>query len=842
VAGKKARRNRAAALAPPKNTGGGGFTFENDAAAYLMANMLAGRQPFGARVGTITRVALQCRSDGWLLDDVVLTCNDGVVEHRIALSVKDRPALDELDLLGEFVRLCWLQFLGCETSAMDVTRDLLGLVTLPGYSEAAREIDELLQLALKDSGRQLVTRIQTPRFTSETRRNLWRRFTCPSDLAAAYDVSEERTQELLRSVRILQLDLNRTISDGTQLAIAICRDVLESASVTEAEALWDALRGLAADARPRAGSFTFEDLLLALAGRFQLRPAPDMRRDWDTIVRRSAIELTAIPSTVGNGLTISRASLSTELANKVDNHRANVILGASGSGKTVLAKSYAQAKAQTAAVVWIAAGSLEDHDLASLERRWGLSRPFSELFVAPPKGCAYLFLDGVERLSQRGLGNLRTLLLASQPRTTSPFWNVVLTCQPEDWIRIHSSLLGAGLPVDWQVIVVPPLSSEELALALAEFPQLSHLELQRHLRPLLRNPKVLDVVVRGMIAGGSTDFSGWVGESDLIDWFWKIIVDQPPNAAQRSGFLQRLAELQADAVAVETPLAELSAGDLGPLDALVHDGLCRRIDERVRFSHDLYGDWARQRLLIGRGLQLAGYIMPRAASPLWNRAIRLYGLHLLEHFNNPSAWEGVLRSVAPDTETPEVVQDLLLEAVITSANAEALLEKTWPALSKHDGRLLRRLLGRFMYVATLPNPMVVALAKTLGEDLETFAATQARLPYWPYWLPMLRFLHHRKDDLLTLAPRHIAEICETWLRRGLGDWPLRLEAAELAVALAEGAREYKRSGGYYSGEDRVDAVIFRAALAAAKELPARVKAFAYEAAGVAPSPREGTPQ
>jgi hypothetical protein len=836
---KKGKGVAVTPLAPPKATGGGGFVFENDAAAYFIVNMLAARNPFGPGRGLITRVGLQARADGWLLDDIVLTCTNGAAEHRVALSVKAQPVLDDSRLLLDFVRICWQQFLQHDTRAMNPSDDLLGLIIPPTHSEAASQVDELLQLAIKESPGELSRRIGKPGFASNVRREIWTRFRCPRGLAKIYGVTPERTGDLLRRVRIVQLDLDRTISDQTQVAIALCRDLLLESGANEAEALWDAVRALVAAARPRAGSFTSVDLVRDLAARFRLGASPELRSDWHTVSRRTVAALEAIPSKIGGTLAIPRLGLFKELADKVEQNRATVVIGTSGSGKTVLAKCYLETTTDCTPVVWVPSGILEDRDLASLERRWGLSRTLSELFAAPPGAIAYLVVDGVERLSPHaGLANLRALILALRLSRSEGPWRLILTCQPEDWARVHSSLLGTDMPTAWEAVVVPPLSPQELEPAWTAFPLLSQLRLQRHLTSLLSNPKILDVVVRGLVIGAPPDFSRWVGESDLIEWFWRSVVDQPPNGAQRSAFLQRLAESQADAVTAETPLAALAVAELGPLDNLVRDGLCLRVEEKVRFSHDLYGDWARQRILISRDHELSAYVLPRAVSPLWNRAIRLYGLHLLEQSKNADAWEAAMATVTSHTQAPDLVQDLLLEAAVVSANADQLLEKIWPTLEKDDGRLLDRLLGRFLYVATLPNPMVIALAQSLGETFDTFAATQARLPYWPFWLPMLRFLHARSDDALGLAPRHIAEICDTWLRRGADGWPLRREAAELAVRLAENVRDFKRSGGYYSTEDRVDSTVYRAALAAAAELPDRVKAFAFEAAGLV-RPKDG---
>ena len=75
-------------VAPPKNTGGGGFAFEDDVCAWLLASMLVGEPVFGVDCGPPVRLDFQTRPDGWFLDDILVTTAVGPLHHRFALSVK----------------------------------------------------------------------------------------------------------------------------------------------------------------------------------------------------------------------------------------------------------------------------------------------------------------------------------------------------------------------------------------------------------------------------------------------------------------------------------------------------------------------------------------------------------------------------------------------------------------------------------------------------------------------------------------------------------------------------------------------------------------------------------
>jgi hypothetical protein len=819
--------------APPKTTGGEGFVFENDVCAYFLAVMLSGRQALAPLAGALERIDFQTRADGWMVDDALLTIQEQGSRFHAALSIKDCPVLADSTARSEVVKSFWAQFLHHGSNVFDRAQDLLCLVVPPEQGGFAGELEDLISLACKATTTDLASRLEKPRFASQQKRKLWTWFACPKDLADQYGVRREHTGDFLKCVRLLTFDFGLPVSKDVQNALAICQDLLESGSAAAARALWDALRAIANEARPKAGSYSLPALLKELRPRFRLRWRSDHRGDWDKLQAHSKDAMASIQSTIGGSVLLARESELGEMDQAAASNPATVILGPSGSGKSVVTKIWAERRSAADRALWFDARSFEEPDFASVERRWNLSHSLTMLLTVVPTSPAFLVLDGVDRLfSGRAFANVRVLLKALSLADEQSPWRLILTCQPEEWSRIRMNLLTdkALLPA-CKPLVLRELFPNDLSPVWDAFPQLQRLTLQRPLRSLLCNLKFVDLLARGVMLGAKLETAKWVGESDVINWFWDTLVNRPSDGAARSAFLQRLAESQADALRNDTPLATLPVGELGPLDALLQDRLCSRSEERICFTHDLYGDWARQRILLSRRQDLVGYVTDRLASPQWHRAIRLFGLHLLEQHSNLDEWRAAMADVRAAGKESSSLGDLLLEAAITAPDPLPLLEALWPDLQHEDGRLLRRLLGRFLHMATLPNPLMVALARDTSEDLEVFASTHARLPYWPYWLPMLRFLHAHREDVVRLDSVHIARIADTWLRQGLEEWPLRDAAADLGLTIAEAIRAFMRTGGILGGPVKMDALAYRAALAAAKESPERVKAFALEACG-----------
>jgi hypothetical protein len=376
-------------------------------------------------------------------------------------------------------------------------------------------------------------------------------------------------------------------------------------------------------------------------------------------------------------------------------------------------------------------------------------------------------------------------------------------------------------------------SEDDVQTLAASIPELTWASLRPELRPLLTNLKVLDWVVAAARSGTAIDDPSFIGLTYLIDALWERWIEGDSDGLGRSRALMHLGILEGDTLATGVPRMQFEASEQSSLGALAASDLVCLRDERVRFSHDLLGDWARLRVLVGEQSLTSAASRDRANLPRWHRAVRLYGQRLLEQSaDGAERWQQTIAGLGDDSPGVSVIRDLSLESLFLASNAAALLERSWPALCANGGRLLNRMLDRFLFVATLPNPKVAALAQ-LEEDGEQFEHL-FRVPYWPYWGPLLAVLHAHRADVVRLAPINAAKISSLWLkemprelRPGLA-MPWRREAAELALAIGREIQTLNAEGNYFSnGHDKA---AYEAVLWAAPDLPDEVAALCLELA------------
>ena len=552
---------------------------------------------------------------------------------------------------------------------------------------------------------------------------------------------------------------------------------------------------------------------------------PNPQKDWAQLLEQSRENLVTVPDQIGNTVFLPRQVELEAIETAFETSKVVVLLGSSGCGKTVIAKSWAERELSSSQVIWWNARSFDVSDFQSFQSRLGLSHPLRELLATAPAPRAYVVIDGLDRIfSEFAFQNLSVLIQALQLNVETSPWRILIPCQLEEWNRVQMQLARANnLTAEWRIIQVKEPSINDLDPVWKTFPALGRLRYQPQLQSLLLKPKVLDLLATKLSIGDSVDTTQWVGESNLIEWFWETEVSKQTNARVRAAFLKALGEKQADNLESETPTDTFSISDLVGLDSLIGDRFCREREERLSFYHDLYGDWARQRILLGKANNLYEYLEPRISSPLWHRAVRLYGLHLLEKNEDTTQWRSAFVALE---NASQLTQDLLLEAAIFAADPLPLLERLWSDLAANEGLLLRRLLGRFLHVATLPNPMI---REIMGLDSEAKAATINRIPYWPYWLPMLRFLNQHLEYVIELAPKQVAEIADAWLWRGGRNAPLRRETAELVLTQTEQILHDKQGKRVRSTDKNLSEIVYQAALAGIYELPDRVAALALKA-------------
>ncbi|MCK5614518.1 hypothetical protein KAR91_72305 [Candidatus Pacearchaeota archaeon] len=815
-------------VAPTKVTGGGGFEFEDKVTAFFMCHLLLSRPPLDSAFGTITKISLQVRADGWLLDDLLLQLKDNGNKTFCAFSIKSNTQFSKTSAPSEFVQDAWEQYLGEVESNFNKGRDRLGIITTPLDTKTKSDIEGLLNKARIQDTKELAKRIAEEGYVSKEAGSLFKSFSCPDSITKKYSVDETLNGDLLRHVEHLEFDFEETASKDKVRAIGMLKDILANSSLDDAENLWDSLCAIARSTRGSGGDVDLESLVGKIRGRYKLKDFPDYAPDWAMIKQKTKDALDLIPDKISDNISIDRSTEIAKLIDKLDTKRTVVLLGESGCGKTVIEKAIVKSESAESKVVWI---STETAFVLQGLRSW-------DIFKLVTDKSALLVIDGIDRFNDNDLKELALLLKACSSASEASPWRIIISSQPDDWARVQYGLSRLNVKADFEHDILKNPDYESLTPVWDKYPSLRSLSLHEHLRSFLFKPKVLDLFARKIEDSGAFDAQALsnelgseskIGESHLISWYWEQEIEQQENGLKKSVLLKLIAERLADELTNDILADDFTPEEIGTIQELTLSRILISRDDKISFEHDLIADWARLRKLLDKSSSASNYLEDRLSSPLWCRALRLLGTHKLEMFSGIDDWMKLFESFSVEGKEDNLAQDLLLEASVFSSDLKNNLDKLWGKLTANNGELLRRLLKRFQYSASFPNKIALLIAHQYQDESISELIAQNRDPYWVYWLPMIQYLHTHKEEATNLAKRQLAEIVDRWLRFSKKDWPVRKEAAEIAIEIAEDELALNLSTVINIDQNEMVKYAYRAGIAAYTELPDQVTNFVLTA-------------
>ncbi len=821
--------------APATLTGGAGFEFENQVAAWFMIHMLGKRLPLDQEFGLCQSIDFQVKDSGWLLDDLLITGQAGSEPpKRLSISIKRDRQVTGKGFPSTFVKATWQEWLGTESSNFVHDQDLLGLVVGVLAGGVQQKWEDMLSVVLETPADRVVSRFSSPGYSNEEQRNIFRSFDYPISLGAAPENGDIVKAKLLKHIRLLYFDFRSPDSQKRAEAIQLCQDCLRSGDSAEASILWDAMVGIAGNLRSKGGSIDLNQLLQKLR-MFSFREFPDYRSDWDTLAHVSQDALNHVKTVIGDNIEVPRVELLEQITAGLREFNLQIIIGESGTGKSALAKSIEES-GHFDRTVWLSSDLFARGGIHAVSATLGLQHGLMDVLKSFGGDNGLLIIDALEKADLTTLQVITDLIRNLDLDSDTSRWSVLITTQARGWTSAEHLFQKTAINLTSEMLrVISFPSFKELLPLRNALPGLHILFQRRELQEFLSNLKILDWIA---VAASQSDksLSSLVGMSEIIDWVWKNWIRTGSARHARAGLLKHLGEQEAVSFSGGTPTGDLDTEQQRMLASLEDDNLLVIKKERVRFAHDLMGDWARLHILIGQTDSiLPGKLREYSILPIWHHAIRLYGIKKLEQKSDSEEWHRLLQRLDDGSNAGAIAANLFLESISFAPDSLSFLEQTWPLLVADNGSLLIRLLNDFHHALSFPDPRT---------DMEAniWLASSMRIPNWPYWGPMLLVLHRHTEEVVKLAIFPATRLCQLWLSQVPQEFEdgtpfiWRREAADLAIAVAREVQTERAKGKYYYDDE--DEIVYRALLSAAADIPDDVTTIALELAHREPLPAE----
>ncbi|SCY13939.1 hypothetical protein SAMN02927916_1238 [Flavobacterium anhuiense] len=815
------KKNGMRNVATPKQTGGGGFTFEDKVTAWFCSHFLGNTLPFNKEVGKIIRMDFQVRPEGWLFDDLLLTLKNKEEEKcRIAISVKSNVQFNTTGPSDDLKNDLWNQFVGEPKRVFDPSKDYLCIVNSTIPASISEDLKALLAAASSMDPKVFLHRITSEDGGfSQTKKQLFDSFQCPAAIASAHKIIALDTVKLLSRIFLFEFDFQNTNSSDENLIIKMLADILLQPDGIKELDMYYSMCNIGREYAPVSGYLDYTKLLNRFGINYELKAFPNHKNDWSKIHAQSSLLAGLIQDSIGGKLKLDRTIELNNLKKCIDDNQVVFVLGKSGFGKSVLVKDMIRrVSAVENNFIWIDAQCLNH---GGLSQYFGLQHSITQLFEYSKKTCSYLIIDGIDRFfREEDLKQLHEIL--SKAVVLDSGWKVIFTCQSDDYSEVIERLYRINIPLKSESYIVDLNISNHLAAIYKEIPQLSDLFKHAHLHAVLNNLKYLDLLAFKLLSGKTVPENGFLGETTIIDWIWKEEFD-----STGSRFMQEYAAKQAQMFSASVPATDFSISELIPLEKLKSGKKIYENDDKLYLTHDLLGDWARYKILRSRDANLKPYLLSlELGSPLWRKAIRLYGIYLLEKNDEGNSWKILMRSLSEHEPGEKIVQDLLLESIFFSSDTYKYLTLVYDVMKEDEGKLFNRFIGQFLIKATVPNRNVMDYAKKQGKLTAAEAASYHRIPDFLYWPGLIEFLYEHKEEAIEITGKKLAVLCSMWLDYTELGFPFRKEVAAIALENAHRMFSFKFNGGYISGDS--DQFVFKAFLAGVNEYPKEVSELALK--------------
>ncbi|MEC5129020.1 hypothetical protein VSU19_19825 [Verrucomicrobiales bacterium BCK34] len=718
-----------------KSGSGSGYDFEDQVAAYFLLEMLLGRPPLSTELGFPEKLERQA-SDWEPFGDILLTFGELPEDNRkVGCSVKsNRPILAKGGTAG-FVEDAWNGF---NLPAFREQTDGLAIFTARLALQASDRLNQLMMQARETDSERLREKIP-----HQELKDFHDSFAPPSAIEPSGSVGD-----LLRVLHHRDFDFQEGSSRANADTLNLCLNALQEdcADDESASLLWSALLKISKNLRISGGDISRAGLVGKLRDRFRLRDDSADISEWAEIRRYSGEWKEEISTTLAGGLLLPRSVETEEIMRLAEETGGFHVLGKSGSGKSALIKALAESSpSNEVEIVWVKAGKFSE--LQNVIPR------FKAVAARVRRERALLIFDGLEACtSKEEFRSIATTIRDLSASENSP-WKFVITCQTQEWPRVSRNLIGilGNHEILAKSYVCGPIRENDRELVCENIPAIANLVEKEHLRDFILSPIILDILAKGHLAEGIE----FACEADLVDWWWseKVQAGNPISAEGRVA--RNLAATMGDELITELS-PDAAENDAAALELIKRQVLRSNRDGRLQFDHELLADWSRAMHLRSLGPDAPAFMLKHSENPPWLRAIRLLSQHLIEREGDIEKWREVVewcetkadKSEAEGPEDPISVLDAWLDGIVFCSDMEGALLALESDLTGSDCKLLRRLIDRFQFLATVPNPRFAHIDPNSNPELMAMIHREFRLPNWTFWSPLIRFICDHKDEVL----------------------------------------------------------------------------------------------
>lgn len=722
-------------VSSPAATGGAGTFFEQNVAAYWLAQLLVRCIPPILIDTVVAEVHFQTEHLGWQTDDFLIICErPRAAAQKLAGQVKRSFTVSAADdNCKQAIQDFWRDFKNSERFSPE--NDRLVLVTLRGTDTLLNHFVGLLDCArAARDGAEFERRLATEGFISKKAVHYCGELQKIIGDFEGQPVTAADIWPFLRVLHVLSLDLDTsTRQTEAHIKSLLAHTATEGGAVGAADASWDALLGIASSAMSEARNLRRADLPEELQQR-HASLGTNEQHILDALDDHTGLILRGICSTIGQDCHLQRAALVQKVLGELETEQVVIVSGPAGSGKSAIGKAVISLLSQDHFAIGFRAEEFaQPHFDTTLHAGQIPANGATLGAILAAQTRKVILVESVERLLEKTTRDAFSDLMMLV--ADDPGMRVVLTCRDYSIDQVRVSFLQPAR-IRHAIVNVPPLEDEELREVEAAYPDLAYPLENPALRNILRNPYFLD---KALVISWSAERPVPESEREFRLLFWREIVRADHRvpagmARRREEVFQEVAIRRARALSAYVPCKNL---DPAVVANLRHDSLLASPDGNlslVATAHDVLEDWAILQWIEEQHLTGEGSFKELSAAigtyPAVRRSYRKWVAELVEI--DRAAADRLFEAAIVETEVSAQFRDDTLVALLKSPSSPDFLEQHEAQLMANDKALLKRVIY-LLRVACMKLPGWLEGAVGFGWIFN--------VPDGPAWVTVLSMVH-----------------------------------------------------------------------------------------------------
>lgn len=736
-------------VANPFSTGGGGTSFEIRVKASFLVNMLVKGAFPCLPSGSAEYIRFQARQEGYNVDDIVLCIKDlNGIKYKLLAQIKHSLKISAADsTFREVITAAWNDY--NNSTLFNKENDIFLFITQPlstNFTENIRVVLDWARYCIDSS--EFFNKLQTSKFSSETKRNYINQFKLVLDQVNGTPLQNDELWKILKKIYFIGYDFDSDSSVHKSLILSMI-ELAKNPQITDSpESIWGKLIDYTQTLDQNAGTITLDNIRPDIKSLFKSNFCIVSDQVISRLIEHGNCIIDAILDKIAGTLHIDRSNIVNEIIDIVKQNQIIVVTGVAGIGKSAIIKNLIKSISKDSPVFIFRAEEFNQPHLHNVMHNIGIQDSLKDLssrFSLISEKI--IIIDSIEKVFEFSDTSAFTQFLRMIVK--DPSIKLIVGCRIHSVRQIEENFLFPYGLVSRKYFI-PELSDSELEYVKDSIPSLIELTSNLQIKSLLRNPFYLREACK--ISWGLEGDISKIDESLFKKIIWENVIEKKTEQVRGLTIKRRNCFMDIALRRAKSMRISVTQGscDAEALQKLIDDNIIVNISGGYAPAHDLFEDWALIKYIEDRFNEFqtnpAMFFQAVGQEPAMRRSFRIWLVEQIDNRNTVS----INRFTTNCIKSQEVIQywrDETIAAILLSNKSSVYLEQQNRELLKDNFELLIRFIHILRTACKAPDEYYIKMFGFKSNSESSILGTAFLKPIGSGWSSIIKFIYKYIDQI-----------------------------------------------------------------------------------------------